>query len=143
VARVDDSVVGPGGAVVVAQAQDAAAAEGQHPGGVGEDDPPAGLPLDAVASLCCRRAIQAGDSDGVGLGEDLGELLVVVNLAPGDAPVAGDGVGDLARGVLVAGPHVYGAVGALDQDGLVQAGPLVGEVPGVDDGAQHLASVIG
>ena len=55
----------------------------------------------------------------------------------------GDGVGDSARGVLVAGPHVYGAVGPFDEDGLVQAGPLVGQVPGVDDGAQHLASVIG
>ena len=142
-ARVDDPVVGPGGAVVLAQAQDAAAAEGQHPGGVGEDDPPAGRTLDAIAVPRCRCALQAGDGDGVGLGEDLGELRVVVDLPPGDAPVVGDGVSDPARGVLVAGPHVYGAVGPFNEDGLVQAGPLVGQVPGVDDGAQHLASVIG
>ena len=50
---------------------------------------------------------------------------------------------DPARGVLVAGPHVHGAVGPFNEDGLVQAGPLVGQVPGVDDGTQHLAPVIG
>ena len=142
-ARVDDSVVGPGGAVVVAQAQDAAAAEGQHPGGIGEDDPPADRTLDAIAVPHGRCALQASDGDGVGLGEDLGKLLVIVDLAPGDAPVVGDGVGNPPRGVLVASPHVHGSVSSFDEDGLVEASPLVGEVPGVDDGAQHLASVIG
>ena len=142
-ARVDDPVVGPGGAVVVAQAQDAAAAEGQHPGGIGEDDPPAGCPRGAIAVPRCRCALQAGDGDGIGLGEDLGKLLVIVDLPPGDAPIVGDGVGDPPRGVLVTGPHVYRAVGPFNEDGLVQAGPLIGQVPGVDDGAHHLASVIG
>ena len=87
--------------------------------------------------------MSTGDGDGVGLGEDLGELVVVVDLAPGGTAVPGDGVGDPPRGVLVAGPDVHGAVGALDQDGLVQAGPLVGQVARGDDRAQDLAPVVG
>ena len=30
---------------------------------------------------------------------------------------------------------MHGSVGPFDEDGLVEAGPLVGQVPGVDDGA--------
>ena len=76
----------------MAQAHDAATTEGQHLGGVGEDDAPA-AGLNGSSGV-----IGTGDGDGVGLGEDLGELGVMVDLTPGDAAVAGDGVGDRPEG---------------------------------------------
>jgi len=121
VTRVDDPAVGPGDAVVVAEAHDAAAAEGQHLGGVGEDDAPA-------AGLS-----GSGDVTGTGDGDEgfygfdtkyLDDIVTAQMPAPLD-----DATTELISSLAIEAFH------ALDGEGLARVdffvtdnGPVVNEV---------------